>query len=169
MTIHDPSHKDLIIGWLNDAYGMEKGLLPVLEEHAKDAKDYPDWSAKAQQFADQCRGHIDLVRKCVEHLGGDVSTIKSGIGAFTGWAKSMGTGMYRDELLKNVLSDYGAAHFAIACYQSLLAAAEHDGDQEIADTCRVIMHDKQEMADWLNQNVNRATEVILHQTVHHGR
>lgn len=167
MTAHDQSHQDIIIAWLNDAYGMEKGLLPVLEEHAKDVKDYPDWSARAQQFADESRRHIDLVRKCIEHLGGKVSSVKGGIGAFTGWAKSVTTGAFHDELIKNVLSDISTAHFAIACYQSLLDAAEHNEDQEIADTCRMILGEKQEMARWLEQTLHRATHEVLHHKVAH--
>ena len=31
-----------LIAWLNNAYSMEKALIPVLENHAKDAENYPN-------------------------------------------------------------------------------------------------------------------------------
>lgn len=34
------SHKELLVAWLNDAYAMEKGLVPILENHAKDAENH---------------------------------------------------------------------------------------------------------------------------------
>ena len=36
------AHKEQLIAWLNDAYAMENSMIPVLKNHAKDAKDYPD-------------------------------------------------------------------------------------------------------------------------------
>lgn len=162
MSVNDKFHRDLIISWLNDAYSMEKALYPVLEEHAKDAADYPDWSERMKLHAMECEKHMNLLRQSIESLGGDVSTIKSGLGAFTGWVKSVGTGMFQDEQIKNVLSDCGAAYFACACYRSLIDAANHNHDLEIAQTCQLILDEKQEMANWLYNNVPRATLVALH-------
>lgn len=163
MTANDKSHRDLILTWLNDAYSMEKALHPVLKEHAKDAEGHPDWSERMDMHALQCEKHMKLLQQSIESLGGDVSTMKSGLGSLIGWVKSTGTGMFSDELIKNVLSDIGAARFACACYHSLIIAAEHNHDLEIAQTCHLILDEKDEMAKWLEHNVDRATEVSLHE------
>ena len=45
------AHKELLINWLNDAYSMETALIPILENHAKDAKNYPDIQARDQHIS----------------------------------------------------------------------------------------------------------------------
>ena len=47
------TEKDLLVSWLNDAYAMEQALIPVLQNHAKDAEN--DMPAAA----DRLRRHIE--------------------------------------------------------------------------------------------------------------
>lgn len=170
MTANDQGHNELLISWLNDAYAMEKGVLPALENSVKNAKEFPELSEKIQQQVDATNRHVELVRKCVEHLGGKVSALKGGIGSFLSKIKNIAAPAgSQDELLKDALAGIGAAHFAIACYQAILAAAEHNGDEEIAETCRVILHDEEEMAQWLSGSLPLLTHQALHHRVHHGQ
>lgn len=161
MTTHDQLHRDVIIDWLNDAYEMEKRLGPALEEHAQDAVDYPTWNSRLQQGADECRRHIDLVRQCVDRIGGKVPILRGGIDAFTGWANAVGTLEFHDQLVKNLLSDLGAVTIAAAHYKALVAAATHNGDQEVADACRIIQWEKETLARWLYESVERAARDLL--------
>jgi ferritin-like metal-binding protein YciE len=62
---------NLIIGWLNDAHAMELGIVQVLERHAASAADYPQVQAGIQTHIEQTRQHAELVKGCVERLGGD--------------------------------------------------------------------------------------------------
>ena len=39
------AHVDTVIAWLNDAHALENNLVQVLENHANDAKDYPQIQA----------------------------------------------------------------------------------------------------------------------------
>lgn len=36
-----PKDSEPIIAWLNDAYAMENGLIPILEDHSRDAERHP--------------------------------------------------------------------------------------------------------------------------------
>jgi ferritin-like metal-binding protein YciE len=65
------THHDLIIGWLNDAHVMELGIVQVLERHAASAAEYPQVQAGIQKHLEQTRQHAELVKGCVERLGGD--------------------------------------------------------------------------------------------------
>ena len=73
----------------------------------------------------------------------------------------MTTKLAKDDLIKNTLHDYGTEHFEIACYTSLIAAAENLGDQETAQVCQEILRDDQAMADFLFQQIPLATVEML--------
>jgi ferritin-like metal-binding protein YciE len=102
-----------------------------------------------------------LVKGCVERMGGETSGIKSGMASVMGAVQGMSTKLAKDELIKNTLHDYGTEHFEIACYTSLIAAAENLGDQETARVCRGILRDDQAMADFLFQQIPLTTIEML--------
>ena len=155
------AHKELVIAWLNDAHAMELGIAQVLERHAEEAKDHPHMQAGLQRHLEQTRRHAELVKECVERMGGETSGIKSGMASVMGAVQGMTTKLAKDELIKNTLHDYGTEHFEIACYTSLIAAAENLGDQETARVCQEILRDDQAMADFLFQQIPPTTIEML--------
>lgn len=163
MARHTEEHKKVLLAWLNDAYSMEKGLIPVLENHAKDAKNHPQVQSRIQQHVEQTKRHADLVQGRIEALGGDVSSVKAGVGSLIGNLQSMTTGAFQDELVKNALSDFASEHFEIASYNALIAAAQEVGDQETARVCQEILRDEQAMADWLDQNLPMVVRETMRQ------
>ena len=68
-----------VIGWLNDAYAMELSIVQVLQNHARDAKNHPEMQARIEQHLDETRRHADLVKGCIDRLGGSTSAVKRGI------------------------------------------------------------------------------------------
>src|SRR5436190_17521016 len=108
------AHQDLFMAWLNDAYGMENSLVQVLQNHAKDAQDHPQMQAKIQEHLDKTRQHAELVKGCVERLGGSTSALKTGMANIMGVVQGLSTGAAEDELVKNGIADYAAENFEIA-------------------------------------------------------
>jgi ferritin-like metal-binding protein YciE len=155
------AHKELVIAWLNDAHAMELGIAQVLERHAEEAKDHPQMHAGLQRHLEQTRRHAELVKGCVERMGGETSGVKSGMASVMGTVQGMTTKLAKDELIKNTLHDYGTEHFEIACYTSLIAAAENLGDQETVRACQEILRDDQAMADFLFQQIPPTTIEML--------
>jgi ferritin-like metal-binding protein YciE len=155
------AHKELVIAWLNDAHAMELAIAQVLERHAEEAEDHPQMQAGLQRHLEQTRRHAELVKGCVERMGGETSGIKSGMASVMGAVQGMTTKLAKDELIKNTLHDYGTEHFEIACYTSLIAAAENLGDQETVRVCQEILRDDQAMADFLFQQIPLVTIEIL--------
>lgn len=147
------TRKDLVIAWLNDAHGMENALIQVLENHVKDAKDYPEVQAKLQQHLDQTRRHAQMVKDCVEGLGASTSVVKTGMATLFGQVQAVSTGPARDELVKNALLDYAAENFEIASYSALMSAAQELGDQKIVQVCQQILQEERDMANWIQQNL----------------
>lgn len=152
---------DQLITWLNSAYSMEQALEHVLQNHARDAEDFPDIQARDEQHLEETRRHAERVKYCLSLLGEKPSGAKSLIGNLTGMVQAPSTGMYKDELVKNFLSDYAAEHFEIACYRSLIAAAHACGRPEIAEVCREILQDEEEMARWLEERIPQVTTTYL--------
>lgn len=155
------NEKDVVISWLNDAYGMEKALIQILEHQVKDAKDYPEVQNRLQQHLDETRSHAELVQSSIERLGGHTSTIKSGISSLFGQMQAVSTGPARDELVKNSLADFAAENFEIASYRSLIVAATELNDQETVTVCRQILRDEEAMAEWLNRNIPVLTQTTM--------
>ncbi len=153
--------RDILISWLNDAYAMENALLPILDNHAADAKDHPEIQARITTHRDQTKRHADLVRQCVEQLGSTTSATKTGLGTLFGYFQSVSTGMFSDEPVKNVLTDYATEHFEIACYRAIAAAAQELGEQRVAMICEEILRDEEAMADWLGTQL----PPIVHEAV----
>ena len=117
--------------------------------------------AGLQRHLEQTRRHAELVKGCVERMGGETSGVKSGMASVMGTVQGMTTKLAKDELIKNTLHDYGTEHFEIACYTSLIAAAENLGDQETVRACQEILRDDQAMADFLFQQIPPTTIEML--------
>ena len=160
--------KETLIGWLNDAYAMEKGLVQVLENHASDVKDRPEMYRKIAEHLEKTKMHAERVRDCVERLGGSTSSMKTAMGAISGFFQGRSTGASPDELVKNALSDYAAEHFEIASYKALIVAARALGEQEVAQVCETILRDEEDMARWLEQQLPTVVQEYLGQETHVG-
>jgi ferritin-like metal-binding protein YciE len=153
--------QDMVLSWLNDAYGMEKAIVQILENQVKDAENYPQAQARLQQHLDATKQHAEAVKGCIERLGGSTSSIKSGLSSLFGQVQAMSTGAAEDEMIKNAISDFGVEHFEMASYMSLIAAAQEIGDTQTVTTCQSILQDEQEMAAWLQQNIGPMTIEVL--------
>lgn len=153
---------ELLLAWLNDAYAMEEALIPNLENHAKDARDFPQVQARIRQHLDETRRHVELVRGCIERLGDKPSKVKAALGKLVASMAAGGTGPFHDELIKDLLADYAAENLEIASYQSLIIAAREMGDEATAGTCEEILRDEQAMA----QAIEEALPVVVREVLH---
>lgn len=162
MANRDP--RETLISWLNDAYALERSLVEVLENHAKDAKDHPQMAQRISQHLEETKMHAERVKECVERLGGSTSSVKTALGKVTGFFQGISTGAAPDELVKNALSDYAAEHFEIASYRALIAAARELGETEVARVCEGILRDEEDMARFLETNLPMVVQGFLRST-----
>lgn len=166
MANRDP--RETLIGWLNDAYSMEKGQIQVLENHVKDAENQPEIHRKLAEHLGQTRMHADFVKDCVERLGGSTSSVKTAMGNIAGFFQGRSTGASPDELVKNALSDYAAEHFEIACYQALIVTARALGETQVVSVCERILEDEEDMARWFQQRLPMVVQQYLGQEAYAG-
>ncbi len=153
--------KDTLLNWLADAYGMETGIIPILESQTEATQDQPGIQAKLREHLAKTKSHAETVKHEVERLGGDVSALKSGAAAASGWLQGLAAGMAKDRLIKDLIGDYATEHFEIAAYTALIAAAEEIGEQGVIDACEKILADEEEMASWLADQLPDTTQKFL--------
>lgn len=153
--------RDVLVTWLNDAYGMETSLVQVLEHQVDDFAPMPQAQARIQQHLEETKRHAEIVKGCVERLGGNTSSIKKGMSTLMGTVQGMSTSVAQDQQIKDALQDYGAESFEVASYTSLIAAAEEIGEGEVATACRQILQEDQAMANWILQNIPTVTSAMM--------
>jgi ferritin-like metal-binding protein YciE len=156
-------HNELLTTWLKDAHAMEKALIPVLENHAEDAKDHPDVRDRDLRHVEETKRHAELVEECLAQLGEKPSRAKGAWGQLMGRVQAMATAPFRDELMKNFISDYATEQMEIASYKALIAAARATGEEGIASVCQEILADEEEMAAWLDEHMASAARESLAQ------
>jgi ferritin-like metal-binding protein YciE len=164
------AHQEMMIAWLNDAHAMENSLIHTLEQRIKEARDHPQIRARDEQHLEETRRHAELVKGCVERLGGKTSALMAGMSSVMGTVQGMSTAMAKDTLVKNCLADYGAEQFEVAAYAALIAGAQAMGDRETAAVCQQILQEDAAMAQWLMQNLPMVVqETLMEQAAAHAR
>jgi ferritin-like metal-binding protein YciE len=164
------AHQEMYMAWLNDAYAMEVSLVNTLEQRIKEAKDHPLIRVRDEQHLEETRRHAELVKGCIERLGGKPSNLKAGMSTVMGKVQGLSTAVARDTLVKNCLADYGAEQFEVASYTALIAGAQALGDQETAMICQQIRQEDMAMAEWLAQNIPMVVqETLAEQAAAHAR
>ncbi|NJO55149.1 MAG: DUF892 family protein [Rhodospirillales bacterium] len=71
----------------------------------------------------------------------------------------------RDEVIKDSLTGYAFEHFEIASYKALITMANTLGEGRIAETLAQSLAEEQEMARWLDANMEG---VVIRFMSHHG-
>lgn len=158
---HGTAAEKQLLAWLNDAYAMEKGQIAILENHSRDVERDPEMRARLKEHLRETKDHARDIERCIRHLGETPSATKKLIGRVTGAMESLATEPFQDEVMKNVLMDYAAEHFEIACYRALVTAAEEAGHPKIARVCRQILEEEEAMADWLQERLTPTVQRTL--------
>lgn len=145
--------KEEIIDWLRDAYAMERGLEITLQKQADNEKLLPSARQQAMLHRSETERHAEAVKACLESLGADTSTLKTGLAQGMEMAKGMATAFARDEQVKDILAAYAMEYFEIACYKALRVGGETLGLTSVVAMCDSIIPDEERMAKWLDANL----------------
>jgi ferritin-like metal-binding protein YciE len=142
-----------VIGWLNDAYAMERSLEVMLRKQAANEDAHHAIRERARIHLDETEAHAERVAQCLEMLGETPSTIKSVASQVMEFAKGTMSKMASDERVKDFLCAYGAEFFEVACYKALIAGATVAGVEEIVPLLEKNLKEDEAMAGWLDGNV----------------
>ena len=145
--------KALLIDWLRDAYGLERGLTQVLDNQAKRAQMFPDVRSKIQSHLEETRIHAEMVKGCIERLGANVSRLKSGAAAVFGEIQSQSLTSSPVNVVRDAIMSTAAEQMEIATYRAIITLAEDIGDEETVKTCKDILKDEERMHKWLEKDL----------------
>lgn len=149
--------KEELVDWLRDAHALESNVIKMLEKQISHLDDWPEFRQRLQSHLEESQRHATRVEQCLKAMGSDTSVVKEGMAKLTGMMSQMGIGAAVDEPVKICLGNYAIEHFEIACYRSLLAAAQHCGENEVAAVADEILQDEIAMAEYLEGNIEQVT------------
>jgi ferritin-like metal-binding protein YciE len=147
--------------WLRDAHAMEKQAESMLEKMAERLEHYPELRARLLQHLEETRHQQRLLEDVIERNGISHSTLKDAMSKLIAFGQAMGGMMTPDEVVKGAIAGYVFEHFEVACYTSLITAAEQAGDHAGAEVFRTILKEEQAMADWARDHLPQVTQQFL--------
>jgi ferritin-like metal-binding protein YciE len=150
-----------MVSWLSDAHAMEMQAIQILENQARRIESYPDLRGRILEHLEETRGQIERLEGCIERYEGTPSSFKDAAAKMFGNMQALGGALMGDEVVKGSMMSCVFEHLEIACYRSLITAAEELGDAETARICTGILKEEQAMAGWLEQRLPDITREFL--------
>lgn len=145
-----PAGTTQLVAWLDDAYAMESGLVPILQNHAVHfGTDMPNAARRIQQHIVETQQHASRLEQCLHLLNASPSGVKSTLSSLMGSVEGATTAVFRDQLMKDALADYATEQFEVGCYTALVNAATELGYLEVAQLCKRNLEEDRAMANWL--------------------
>ena len=141
--------------WVRNAYSMEIGLIPVLENQAKEVRSDVRLQEGISHHLQQTRQHAELLKSCLERMGENVSSLRPADPIMAGYGRSNGGG--QDTTLKTELIDFVTESFEVASYRALDALARQVGDEDTVRVCRQILQDERSMMSALDRDLPDTT------------
>lgn len=140
---------------------MEKQAESMLESMAGRIDNYPDLRSRIEQHISETKHQITILEEILDRNNISRSVIKDSMSKMAALGQSIGGIFPSDEIVKGSISGYVFEQFEIACYTSLLAAAQKAGDTASIPAIESILNEEKQMADWLIKHIPQTTEQFL--------
>ncbi|MGK9174357.1 ferritin-like domain-containing protein [Yokenella regensburgei] len=147
--------------WLRDAHAMEKQAESMLSSMSSRIDNYPDLRARIDQHLTETQGQIQLLEEVMDRNGINRSVMKDATSKMSAMGQTVGGMFASDEVVKGAISSYVFEQFEIACYTSLIRAAEKVGDTAGAEVFKQILTQEKAMAEWAFNHLPDVTEQFL--------
>lgn len=155
------NHLEHYHDWLRDAHAMEKQAESMLESMAGRIDNYPDLRSRIEQHVIETKRQITVLEEILDRNNISRSVLKDSMSKMAAFGQSIGGMFPSDEIVKGSISGYVFEQFEIACYTSLLAAANKAGDVASIPAIESILAEERAMADWLLKHIPQTTEEFL--------
>lgn len=147
--------------WLRDAHAMEKQAESMLKSMSGRIDNYPDLRARIEQHLTETEQQIKLLDEIIDRNGINRSLMKDATSKMAAMGQAASGMFASDEVVKGAISSYVFEQFEIACYTSLISAAEKVGDTAAVPVFKQILAQEQAMADWAINHIPDVTEQFL--------
>jgi ferritin-like metal-binding protein YciE len=149
-----------LVNHIDEAHALEQTVLRMLDGLIQSADD-PAMIDRLEHHKLETQQHESLMRGRLEAHGASPSMVRQAAGMLEAVVK-MPLDMVRGERTGRGARDaYVTEHLEIASYELLRRVAERAGDEETARACRDILEQERAMAQFLEENWDRAAEQSL--------
>ncbi|HET7886062.1 MAG TPA: ferritin-like domain-containing protein [Bradyrhizobium sp.] len=155
--------RDLFVVGLRNAHAMEVQARELMERQSERLDDYPEVKSRIASHLNETREQLRRLEQCLGACGEDNSSLKDTTQSVMANVQAMMHSMAGDEILKNTFANEAFENFEIASYKSLLAlcgAAGADGAKSLLEQS---LKEEQQMASWIDSNVEKITMEYLRQ------
>ena len=149
--------RDIFLTGLRNAHAMENQALAIMKPQVSRIENYPEVARKLEQHIAETEGQIERLERVLDAHGENKSALKDMALSFGGTMAAMGHTVAPDEIVKNSFANFAFENYEIAAYKSLLALADAAGDTEAVDLLQSNLEEEEEMARWLEQNIEAVT------------
>jgi ferritin-like metal-binding protein YciE len=153
--------RDYFITGLRNAHAMEVQARELMERQSERLDAYPDVKAKMAEHLQETNQQIKRLENCLEKCGETSSTLKDTAQSFMANMMAMSHTIADDEILKNTFANNAFENFEIAAYKSLIAMCPEAGTAEMKADLELSLREEQNMAKWVESNVERITTMFL--------
>ncbi len=139
-----------LVNWVKSAYGMEMGLVPVLERQSTQVQNDPDLRRAIDEHLQKTRRHVELLRSRLQAMGEPYSAIQPSKPVASVYQVD---GSDTDRTKQAELIDWVTESFEWASYRALKALAMELGDNETGQICDQILQDEMAMTYILDRRL----------------
>ena len=158
------STRDFVVG-LRNAHGMETQARELMERQSERLDEYPEVKAKVAAHLQETNEQLKRLEQCLEALGEGTSTLKDTAQSVMANVLAMTHAVAGDEILKNTFANNAFENFEIAAYKSLLALCGPAGSDDARPHLQASLREEEQMAKWIDANVEKVTLAYLNREV----
>jgi ferritin-like metal-binding protein YciE len=153
--------REWLIQWVRDAHAMEEQAETMLSGQVSRLENYPELRERIRLHVDETRNQAARLKSYLDSRNEGSSTLKDAGAKMMAMAQSISGVFAGDEVMKGALAGYTFEHMEIASYTALIAAAEAQGDAELARICKENLREEVAMAEWLVSHLPSTTTQFL--------
>lgn len=140
--------KNELIGYIEDAYALERQLEQVLGKQAAAAAQWPQIQQRLAQHQAETQVQAKRLADLLEGFDRQPNAIKTAVGTVMGNVIGLTGGLRGETLSRNLRDAYVSEHLEIAGYTLLIATAKLIDEERVVKTAELILSEEIAMQEW---------------------
>jgi ferritin-like metal-binding protein YciE len=157
--------RDIFVVGLRNAHAMETQARELMERQSERLDEYPEVKVKVTAHLQETNEQLKRLEQCLDALGEGTSTLKDTAQSVMANVMAMTHTMAGDEILTNTFANNAFENFEIAAYKSLLALYGPAGSENARPDLQASLREEEQMAKWIEANVEEVTLAYLNREV----
>jgi ferritin-like metal-binding protein YciE len=144
---------------------METQARELMERQSERLDEYPEVKAKVAAHLQETNDQLKRLEQSLDALGEGTSTLKDTAQSVMANVLAMTHVVAGDEILKNTFANNAFENFEIAAYKSLLVLCGPAGADDARPHLQASLREEEQMAKWIDTNVEKVTLAYLNRQV----